>query len=89
MPTLLGRRDQPAHDALYWAFYEGGGARALRRGRWKVVQQPYRSEPRLYDLATDVGEDRDLAGEHPELLEDLVAEMEASYRPSERWRFPD
>lgn len=89
LPTLEGRRDQVPHDHLYWAFYERGGGQALRRGRWKVVQQPYRSPPRLYDLHADPGEEQDLAAEHPDLLEELVRAMEESYEPSERWRFPD
>ena len=31
VPTLLGRSDeQQAHDYLYWEFYEGGSAQAVR-----------------------------------------------------------
>ena len=38
LPALLGNSDQQEeHDFLYWAFYERGGARALRAGDWKVV----------------------------------------------------
>jgi arylsulfatase A-like enzyme len=87
--TLLGRPErQAAHAPLYWAFYERGGARALREGRFKVVEQPMHSKPQLYDLEADLGEQQDLAGEHPELVERLRGLMNAADQSSERWRFP-
>jgi len=90
-PLLRGEtrvaRDHDDDAPLYWAFYERGGAQALRSGRWKVVQQPIASEPRLFDLAADPGETRDLAAERPELLAELVERMRAEYVESERWRF--
>jgi len=88
-PTLLGQPDQQQqHDELYWAFYERGGAQAARAGRWKVVQQPYHSPVRLYDLASDIGEDRDVAAEHPEIVAKLTESMRASNQPAENWKFP-
>src|SRR5262245_9568219 len=86
--TLLGRAAQPPHAPLYWAFYERGGARALREGRFKVVEQPMHSKLQLYDLESDLGEERDLAAERPELVERLRRLMDAAEVPSERWRFP-
>ncbi|MEM7308173.1 MAG: arylsulfatase [Planctomycetota bacterium] len=76
------------HPALYWAFYERGGAQALRDGDWKLVQQPIDSAPRLYDLASDPGESVDLAAAHPARTAELVRRMAEQYEPSERWRFP-
>ncbi len=86
-PELRGE-EQLAHDELYWAFFERGGARALRAGRWKLVEQPYGSAPRLYDVEADVGEENDLAAANPELVAELRARMEGRHEPSERWRFP-
>ncbi|MCZ6596909.1 MAG: arylsulfatase [Planctomycetota bacterium] len=90
MHALLGDDDtQPEHDHLYWAFYERGAARALRRGRWKVVEQPMHTAVRLYDLDRDLGEEHDVAGEQPELVAEMIRLMDAATTPSERWRFPD
>ena len=89
LPAVLGNSDQQEeHDFLYWAFYERGGARAIRAGDWKVVHQPFNSQPRLYNLADDLGEQKNLAADHPDLLKELVAKMDGAYAPSERWRFP-
>ncbi len=80
---------EPEERFLYWAFYEGGGARAGRLGKWKVVQQPINTEPRLYDLSQDIAEKNDLAEKHPEVLADLIKQMDAAYTPSNRWKFPE
>jgi arylsulfatase A-like enzyme len=90
VPTLLGRpAEQKQHDYLYWAFYERGGAQAVRQGKWKAVQQPLNTPVRLYDLADDLGEDHDVAAEHPEVARKLTAAMREAYVPSENWKLPD
>ncbi len=88
-PTLRDADDaQQEHEFLYWAFYERGGARAIRQGKWKAVQQPYHTPIRLYDLNKDIGEEKDLAKDHPELIAKLSKLMDGAYEPSERWKFP-
>ncbi|MBK8980354.1 MAG: arylsulfatase [Planctomycetes bacterium] len=60
--------------------FEHQGARALRRGRFKVVFGKRMPEParwELYDLAADRSELHDLAAARPELTAELVAEWEA------------
>jgi arylsulfatase A-like enzyme len=90
LPALVGKpAQQKQHDFLYWAFYEGGGGRAARMGRWKAVQQPYRSALRLYDLETDIGEAHDVAGANPEIVQRMTRAMDTAYTPSERWKFPE
>lgn len=88
-PALLGAKDQKAHDSLYWAFYERGGATALRMGPWKVVQQPINTTPRLYNLAKDINESNNLAKQYPDRLNKMVQLMKAEYTPSDRWKFPN
>jgi arylsulfatase A-like enzyme len=88
-PTLSGdAASQPQHDFLYWAFYERRGARALRSGRWKAVQQPIRAAVRLYDLKNDLGEQADVAAEHPQRVAELVRLMDGADTPTTRWQFP-
>jgi arylsulfatase A-like enzyme len=89
VPTLLGKSDeQKQHDYLYWAFYERGGGQAVRMGKWKAVQQPLTTPVRLYDISQDIGEERDVAADHAEVVAQATAAMTAAYRPSEEWKFP-
>ena len=88
LPTLLGQSAQRQHEYLYWAFYERQGARAIRQGKWKAVQQPYRSPVRLYDLQQDLGESNNLADSQPQQVKLLIKLMEEADTPSARWQFP-
>ncbi len=88
-PTLLGgAAKQKQHDSLYWAFFEGGGARALRMGKWKAVRQPIAKPVQLYDLEKDPGEKDDLAARHADVVAAMTQKMDESYTPSEKWQFP-
>jgi arylsulfatase A-like enzyme len=76
LPYLTGEKHGSPHETLYWRM---GANYALRRGEWKLVRQtPPRTEarPQLYNLATDAAEERDLAGERPELVSVLQAEWD-------------
>jgi arylsulfatase A-like enzyme len=89
VPTLLGRKEQQKpHQSLYWAFYEGGAAQAVRMGKWKAVEQPIGTPIQLYDLDEDLGEKADVAGKHPDVVAKAKKAMEESNRPSARWKFP-
>ena len=67
-PTLLGKAGQREHGFLYWEFHETD-MMAVRMGDWKMVVK--KGKCRLYDLATDIHEDHDVAMQHP----DIVAQM--------------
>ncbi len=90
VPTLLGQQDmQKQHESLYWAFYESGGAMAVRMGKWKAVQQPIGTAIQLYDLDADIGEKDDVAAKHPEVVAKMKKAMDESHTPSTRWKFPE
>ena len=68
-PTLLGDyTKQQRHEHLYWEFHETDQI-AVRRGDWKLIV--VKGIPRLYNLATDLHEDKDIAAEHPEIVREL------------------
>lgn len=82
--------DQREHDYLYWEFHEQGGKQAVRQGNWKAVRLDSLTDPdrplELYDLATDLGETKDVAAEHPEIVAALAAAMNQSHEPSGEYR---
>jgi len=89
VPTLLGQSgQQKQHKYLYWLFYERGAGQAARMGPWKAVQQPYHTPLRLYNLEKDLGEERDVAAEQPDVVAKLQAAMQAAYTPHPNWQLP-
>lgn len=66
------RSPQSASDASF----EGGSfVSALRRDRWKLLYSWETRSAELYDLESDPGETRDLAGERPDLTAELTAAL--------------
>ena len=69
-PTLMSdEKAQKKHPYLYWEFAETNQI-AVRMGDWKLVV--IRGVPHLYNLATDLHEDRDVAQEHPNVVDQMV-----------------
>lgn len=92
VPTLTGHGEQKQHEYLYWEFYEKGGRRSVRFGQWKAVQQNLKDVGQtdgveVYDLSTDLGEDHDVAGKHPEIVQKALTYFKAAHTPSEFWAF--
>ncbi len=69
-PTLAGEGRQQQHESLYWEFAETDMI-GVRMGDWKLVVQ--KGQCRLYNLATDLHEDTDLASRYPEVVEQMKA----------------
>lgn len=80
LPTLEGRpTEQPIHDHLYWEFGETNQI-AVRWGNWKMVVK--RGKPALYDLGTDIHEDRDLSAIYPGILKRLIRIVHEEHQES-------
>lgn len=81
MPTLLGQpaNYQQKHEFLYWEFHEKGGRVAVRFGKWKGIKYNYGPNPdvpmELYDLDSDIHEDRNIAKDYPEIVRQIEAYM--------------
>ena len=69
LPALLGQ-EQPEPDYLYW---QALPKQAVRQGPWKAVRLKKNGPVELYDLRTDLGEQNNIADQHPELAERLAA----------------
>ena len=67
-PTLTGEGTQQKHDFLYWEFHETNML-GVRMGNWKLVVQ--NGNCRLYDLATDLHEDHDVASQYPDIVKQM------------------
>ena len=81
LPYLAGENKSAPHDALYWRF---GEQMAVRQGDWKLVRYDTNADTnagkkapvsaaKLYDLANNLHEDKDLAAERPDKVKELQA----------------
>ncbi len=91
-PTLLGRPDrQKQHDYLYWEFYERGGKRAVRLGKWKAIQRNLHknadSPILLYDVVADPAEQHNVAADHPDVIAKVRAAFAEAHEPTDTWHF--
>ena len=82
LPYLKGEKSGIPHDMLYWRF---GQQMAIRSGDWVLVRYDTAADggksekkgktpvtgPHLYNLATDIGQTKNLAGQQPERLRQL------------------
>lgn len=79
LPFLAGREAGEPHAALYWRF---GPQKAVRQGRWKLVDwrdfaSGRNSGWQLFDLEHDVGENMPLEASHPQVAAELKTAWEA------------
>lgn len=89
LPTLYGKK-QKAHEFLYWEFHEGQSSKqAVRMGKWKAVCLSPLGPLELYDLSVDMGENNDIAGENPEIVEKIEAFLKSARTESELWKLKD
>ena len=81
-PILLGQSKESSREAHY--YFSGYELQAVRQGRWKLalVPQPEDNKKkgvkvaaglRLYDLDAEIGEQTDVAAQHPEVVAKLKA----------------
>jgi arylsulfatase A len=93
LPTLLGQDSQRKHSHLYWEFHERGGRVAIRKGDWKAVRYNVLKNPnapiQLYNLASDPGESNDVAGDYPEIVDQMKSLIQQSRTPSPAFPFTE
>lgn len=78
---LDGNEARSPHQ--YFFYHQADNLRAVRFGKWKCFR-----DGQLYNLSTDIGERRNVAGEHPDLVKrlqrvmrDFDVEMREAHRP--------
>ncbi len=94
LDELTGNPDlQKQHRYLYWEFTERGKSQAARKGDWKAVRTNLKKNPNapieLYNLSKDIGEEVNVAAEHPEIVKEMARILEEAHVPSETFRLFD
>ncbi len=85
LPTLLGQHHgQKQHAYLYWEFHENGGRQAIRVNDWKGIRLQAKegsSAPiELYNLSSDVAETKNVAADHPDIVNQIRLLMDEAHQ---------
>ncbi len=78
LPTLLGQSQEKKHEFIYWEFHERGFEQAVRyedwghETSWKAVRHSPAQPLELYNLTTDIGESKNVASEHPDVIAKIM-----------------
>jgi len=103
LPLLMGKSDEAVHETLVWAnrnslnwSYPGAAVKTrdvpaawtIKNKRWVLHYFAGEKKYYLYDAVNDVGEKNDLAGENPEIVDEMKKEYAAWFatvRPPMSW----
>jgi arylsulfatase A-like enzyme len=85
VPALLGTGEQKQHKFLYWEFHEQGFKQAVRMGDWKAIRLKLGGPLELYDLKNDLGEKKNVAAQHPEVVAKIEAYLKGARTESKEW----
>jgi arylsulfatase A-like enzyme len=86
-PTLFGHEQPELADRfMYWEWNRDGlRSQAARWRQWKAIRDQTCGKLSLYDLSQDIGEQRDLAAERPEIAEKMRAYLASARTESADW----
>jgi arylsulfatase A-like enzyme len=72
IPYLSGQKSGVPHEALYWRTAYN---KAIRKGPWKLILNEKTGRTLLYNLEEDRQEHYNVAGDHPDEVESLKADL--------------
>ena len=87
VPLLRGELDeQPAFSHALMDADEGDQRHTIRTARWRLIADRVQGTAQLFDLEADPGATRDVAAQHPDVVEELAALLAAQDRRDEALR---
>lgn len=77
---------------LYWEFHEQGGKQAVRNGQWKAIrldvhENGFHDDIELYNVKDDPYETSNVAGNHPDIVNQMNRIMEQEHILSKSFPF--
>ena len=70
---------------FYWEMHEAPVARAIRMGKWKLIDFYEEGRMELYNIELDAGERHDVAADNPAVVRELAGRMDRARTPSPYW----
>jgi len=84
-PIIVGTGNAKVHEFMYWEFHEGGTKQAVRDGQWKGIRLSPNGPLELYDLINDVGEVKNVANDHPMIIERITEYLKTARTESKEF----
>ena len=79
---MTAGRAQKRHDFMYWELGSEKRLRqAVRRGAWKAVRENPGKPLELFDLSKDIGETKNVAAVHPDVMAGIEAYLKTCREP--------
>ena len=85
LPVLLGQEREIPDRFLYWESPSRGLRQAVRWRDWKAVRLEQGAPLELYDLATDIGEKSNVAGQRPDIVRKFEEYLKTARTESKEW----
>ncbi len=86
MRDALFGKQKSQHEFLYWEFYEGSFAQAVRMKNWKAVRHGFGGKIELFDLSKDEKETENVASKNPKIVNQISEIMQREHIESENWK---
>jgi arylsulfatase A-like enzyme len=83
-PSLLGKQ-QDRHEYLYWEFHEGSSKQAVRIGKWKAIRPAPSKAIELYNLYSDIDENKNIAKDYPDIVARAKEIMDTARTDADVW----
>jgi hypothetical protein len=86
-PTLFGSRQPELSDRfMYWEWNKNGlRVQSARRRQWKAIRDPHADSIELHDLSSDIGEERNVAGSHADVVARFAEYFATARTDSPAW----
>ena len=86
LPTLTGKGTQQPREYLYWEHPQSPKRdQAVRIGKWKGVKLGWKVKTpqklQLFDLEKDIGETKNIAAQHPDIVKRMEEIMVEAHQP--------
>jgi arylsulfatase A-like enzyme len=92
-PVLVGKKNKLSRRAIYWHYphYHSNGetpVSAILKDRYKLIQHYEDHSVELYDIFSDISENKDLTKDLPKVKKELLNDLEA-WKKSVRAELPE
>lgn len=85
LPTILGKPQDLSDRFMYWEHHARGLNQAVRWGNWKAVRIGKETPLELYNLSQDIGEENNVAGSNPKVVEIFENYLKTARTESPNW----